>query len=393
MFEEELLRALVCGSDDALDLFVDDVRRLFRIDVVLFEVAPEEDGVVARIGDGPEFVAHAPLRDHLARHLRDLLDVVGSARRDILDDDLFGDPAAQRHADEVVKLLNSVAVVVRFGTGERVACRHAAGDDGNFLHVVVLFTQFRQNGMTRFVVSGGLLVGFRHHAALLLRAHDDFVNSFIKLEVADELLPCTGSKDGCLVEEVGKVGSREAARHAGDGTEVDVGSEGLVPRMDFEDLLAALDVGEVDVDLSVETAGTEKGVVEDVGTVGRRHDDDPFVGIKAVHLDEDLVEGLFPLVVTTAEARSTLTAHGIDLIDEDDAGLVAFCKVEEITHTRGTDTDVHLDEVGAAHREEGNARFACNGLCEQRFTRSGRADEENALGDLRPEVGELLGAL
>ena len=117
-----------------------------------------------------------------------------------------------------------------------------------------------------------------------------------------------------------------------------------------------------------------------------------FVGIEAVHLDEDLVEGLFPLVVATAEARSTLTPHGIDLIDENDAGLVTFCEIEEVADTGGTDTDVHLDEVGTAHREEGNARFACNSFREQRFTRSGRTDEENALRDLRPEVGKLLGA-
>ena len=189
---------------------------------------PRKHGVVARIGDGPELVAHAPLRDHLARHLRDLLNVVGGACRDVLDDDLFGDAAAERHTDEIVELLDGVAVVVRFGTGEGIAGRHAARDDGNFLHVVVLLTQFRQNGMARFVVGCCLLVGLRHHAALLLGAHDDFVNAFIKLEIADELLPGTGGEDGCLVEKVGKIGSREAARHAGDGTEVDVGSEGLV---------------------------------------------------------------------------------------------------------------------------------------------------------------------
>ena len=163
--------------------------------------------------------------------------------------------------------------------------------------------------------------------------------------------------------------------------------------MDFEDLLTALDVGKVDVDLPVKTAGTKQSTVEDVGTVGRRHDDDSLVGIEAVHLDEDLVEGLFTFVVSATEACSTLTAHGIDLIDEDDAGLIAFCNVEEVTDSRGTDTDVHLDEVRSAHRIERHTRLACNGLCEERFTRSGRADEQHALGDTGTEIGELLGAL
>jgi hypothetical protein len=45
----------------------------------------------------------------------------------------------------------------------------------------------------------------------------------------------------------------------------------------------------------------------------------PVVGFEAVHLDQELVEGLLALVVAAAEARAAMTAHGIDLVDEDDA--------------------------------------------------------------------------
>src|SRR3712207_7270607 len=45
-------------------------------------------------------------------------------------------------------------------------------------------------------------------------------------------------------------------------------------------------------DLAVETAGAEQGRIEHVRTVGRRDDDDAFVRLEAVHLDEQLVQRL-----------------------------------------------------------------------------------------------------
>ena len=44
--------------------------------------------------------------------------------------------------------------------------------------------------------------------------------------------------------------------------------------MNLEDFLSALDVGNVDVDLSVESARTHKCGVKDIRAVGCRHNDD-----------------------------------------------------------------------------------------------------------------------
>ena len=163
--------------------------------------------------------------------------------------------------------------------------------------------------------------------------------------------------------------------------------------MNFEDRLSPLDVGKIDVDLPVKPSGTKQSTVEDIRTVGRRHDDNALVGLKAIHLDKDLVQGLFTLIMSATEPGPSLTADGVDLIDENNARLVAFCHIKQVTHTRSTDTDVHFHEIGTADREERDTRFPGNRLGKQRFTRSGRADQQDPLGDLGPEVGELLGTL
>ena len=160
--------------------------------------------------------------------------------------------------------------------------------------------------------------------------------------------------------------------------------------MDLEDGGAPGHVGGLDADLPVEAARAQEGRVQDVGAVGGGDEDDVGVGIEAVHLDEELVEGLLALVVPATGAGAAVAADGVDLVDEDDGGGVLLGLVEQVAHTRGTHADEHLDELGGGHGEEGHASLAGDGLGQEGLTGSGRAVEEDALGDLGADGAELL---
>ena len=92
----------------------------------------------------------------------------------------------------------------------------------------------------------------------------------------------------------------------------------LAARVDLEDLVAAVEVGGVDLDLAVEAARAQQRRVEHVGPVGRGDQDDAAADVEAVHLDEQLVEGLLALVVAAAHAGAAVATDGVDLVDEDD---------------------------------------------------------------------------
>ena len=163
--------------------------------------------------------------------------------------------------------------------------------------------------------------------------------------------------------------------------------------MHLEDLLAALDVGQAHIDAPVKAAGTQKRVIENVGTVRGRHDDDAGVVSEAVHLHEELVERLLALVVAAAETAAALTADRIDLIDEDDRGGHLFGLLEQVAHTAGADADIELHEVGAGDAQKLDARLARNGLGHEGFAGARRADEQHALGDARAHLGIVARAL
>ena len=106
------------------------------------------------------------------------------------------------------------------------------------------------------------------------------------------------------------------------------------------------------VDGAVEAARAQERRVEDVGPVGRRHDDDPLVRVEAVHLDEDLVERLLALVVAAAEARAAPAPDRVDLVEEDDARRVLLRLLEEVADARGAHADEHLHEVASREIEK-----------------------------------------
>ena len=76
--------------------------------------------------------------------------------------------------------------------------------------------------------------------------------------------------------------------------------------MDLQDLFAALEVGQFHRNTAVKAAGTGQSRVKGIRTVGGREDDDAAVALEAVHLGEQLVQGLLALVIAAQLAAVAL---------------------------------------------------------------------------------------
>ena len=165
--------------------------------------------------------------------------------------------------------------------------------------------------------------------------------------------------------------------------------------MDLEDGLAPLHVGLVHHHLAVEASRAEKGRVEHLGAIGGGHDDHALGGVEAVHLREELIEGLLALVVAAREARGARPAlpNGVELVDEDDAGRLLLGLLEQVAHPGGAHPHEHLHELGAGEEEEGHVGFPGHRAGEQGLARARRAHEEHALGDAAAQALVLLGVL
>ena len=213
--------------------------------------------------------------------------------------------------------------------------------------------------------------------------------AFSKSIISTTFLSWRAASSAASLTRLARSAPGEAGRAAGEDLEVDLGRERDPPRVHLEDLLAALHVGPRHHHLAVEAAGPQQRGVQHVGPVGGRDEDDALVGLEAVHLDQELVQGLLALVVPAAQARAPVPADRVDLVHEDDAGRVLLALLEEVAHARGAHAHEHLDEVRAGDREERHVGLARDGLGQQGLAGAGRAHQEHALGDLAPELLEL----
>ena len=160
--------------------------------------------------------------------------------------------------------------------------------------------------------------------------------------------------------------------------------------MDAENAFAPLHVRPVDDDAAIETARAQQRRVEHVWTVGGRHENDAFIRLEAVHLDEKLVQRLFALVMSAAEPRAAVAADGVDFVNEHDARCVLLALFEQVAHAGGAHADEHLHEVGAADGEERHVRLAGDGARQQRLAGARGAHQQDALRNPAAELLELL---
>ena len=159
--------------------------------------------------------------------------------------------------------------------------------------------------------------------------------------------------------------------------------------MDLQNILAALQIRQLHRHAAVEAARTGQRGVQRFGAVGGRQNDDAVVALKAVHLGEQLVQGLLPLVIA-ADLAVPLLADGVDLVDEHDAGGLVIGLLEQVPHLGGTPAHEHLHELAAGNGEEGHVGLAGYRLGQQGLAGARRAYQQGAFGQLGADLAVLL---
>src|SRR6266704_403292 len=160
-------------------------------------------------------------------------------------------------------------------------------------------------------------------------------------------------------------------------------------RVNLENGQATIPVGTLDHHAAVEATWAQERLIQPIGPVGGSDDDHSLARIKAIHLNEQLVQSLLTLVVAV-DAGPTLATDGIDFINKDDARGRFLGLIEQVTHATGTDPDQHFDELRTTYCEEWHARLACNGTCQERLAGSRRAHQQHSTRNLATQALELL---
>jgi hypothetical protein len=194
----------------------------------------------------------------------------------------------------------------------------AAREDRYLGHRVGVLGQDRDERVAGLVDRDGMLLFGQQRVRRIASADEQPVARGVEVGCGDDGAAGSHRVDRRLVHQVGQVGAGEPRRAPRHRIEIDVRTELFGLRVDSEDGGALFLVGEGDLDGPVEAPGSQQRRVEDLGSVGRGHDDHGGAGLEAVHVREQLVERLLSLVVGAEPTRAASSSDGVDLVDEDD---------------------------------------------------------------------------
>src|SRR5210317_911231 len=244
--------------------------------------------------------------------------------------------------------------------------------------------------MTRLMVGGDFLFFIGNNHGAPLSSHHDLVLGLLEVSTGHFILVGTCRKQSSLVNQIFQVSTGKPRRSLGDYLKFDITTQRHFAGMDLEDFQAATNVGPRHDHLAIETAWTKQSGVKHVGPVRRGNQENALIGLKTVHFNQQLVEGLLALVMATTHTGATMTTDGIYFVDKDNARSILLALDEQVPDTAGTDTDKHLNKVGTRNRKEGHSRLAGNRPAEKSFTRTRGAYQQHAFRDPPTKPGKLF---
>lgn len=221
--------------------------------------------------------------------------------------------------------------------------RGSRGEDGDLGDRVGVLAQGRDESVSGFVDGHGVAFLGKQGVGALPPPEQHAVTRGGQVVSVDDRAVGADGVDGGLVDQVGEVCAGKAGGGPGHDVPVHVGGQGLAACVDREDGGPFGLVGQRHRDMPVEAAGTQKRRVEGLGPVGRGEHDNAAALVETVHLRQELVEGLFALVVA-AQPDAAAAADSVNLIDEDDRRRPPAGLAEKVTYPGGTHADEHLDE-------------------------------------------------
>mmetsp|Transcript_83446 Transcript_83446/g.202367 ORF Transcript_83446/g.202367 Transcript_83446/m.202367 type:complete len:211 (+) Transcript_83446:433-1065(+) len=160
--------------------------------------------------------------------------------------------------------------------------------------------------------------------------------------------------------------------------------------MDLEDVGSSFQVRNAKLNLPVQSARPQQCRVQSVWAVCCHQHLHIAPGIEAVKLIDNLQHRTLHLAVTICLIASSRAADGVDLINEEDAGLLRPRQLEELSHHAGSLTDIALHQLGADDADE--ARVGAVGDCagSQRLSSAGGAVQQHSLRRVDAQGHEAL---
>ena len=333
-------------------------------------------------GDHTEIIAHAVAGDHGPGHPGGPFNIIGSAGGNRAELYLLRRAAAAEGGDLIfhLGLAHQVMIALFLDLHGITQSAGGTGNDRDLLYRSRMGLHGCHQGMADLMVGHDQLFLVGQDGVLLLITGNDHLDAFLQIRLGGEFPAVPDGPQGRFIDDIGQLRAGSAGCHSGDLVEIHILRHLDLAGVDPEDILTAFQVGQLNGHAPVESSRPGQGRIQGFRPVGGCQDHNAQILFKAVHLRQQLVQGLLSFIIAAEIAGVTLFADGVDLINKYDTGRFLLGLAEEVPYLGGTHTDEHLNEFRAGHGEERHIGFTGHGLGQHGLAGSGRAHQQNALG-------------
>ncbi len=212
------------------------------------------------VGEIVQFIAHTKIGDHGISLLGYPFQVVERTGRHFSDKQFFGGPATQSGTHFIQHLFPGGQLPFFWQVPGRTQGL-TPRDNGHFDERMGKFEQPAQCGMTGFVYGNGTAFLGGGYFVLFFQAAYNTVHSVEKILFLHMGFVFAGSDQGRFVTDVGDVGTRKAGRLSCHKFRINAVVCFYGTQVYIKDLAALVNVGQFNIDLAIETAGSEQGLV------------------------------------------------------------------------------------------------------------------------------------
>mmetsp|Transcript_60436 Transcript_60436/g.143179 ORF Transcript_60436/g.143179 Transcript_60436/m.143179 type:complete len:477 (-) Transcript_60436:8-1438(-) len=221
-------------------------------------------------------------------------------------------------------------------------------------------------------------------------ALDDLVDRFEHVLLGDGLAARADRVHARLRADGAQVGAGAVGAQPRQQLEPDVAVAVDVARVDLEDLGAPLQIRHAKLHTPVHAARAKQRRVEGIRPVGRHQHLDVAAGVEAVELVHDLEHRALHLVVPPLPVVVPRPADSVNLVEEDDAGLLGPSHLEQLAHHPRSLPHILLHQLTANDADEAGIRAVGHRARRERLARPRRPEQQDTLRGVDAEGHELL---
>ena len=347
MLLQNVLTGSICIQNHLADFSVNLGCQIFRNGITaLHHFTSQEDFLLtAAVIDRTNHITHTILGNHALGNRGGTFNIIGSAGGNVIHCQLFRYTTAEQYNQIIQHFLLGGIEFFFLRQAHGKAAGTSAGYNGYRMHRILCRQTAGCNGMTCLMIRSQLLLTFTHDTALLFRTHDNLEEGILNILHADQTLVAACCQQSCFIQQVLQICTGKACGGFCNGIKPDIRVKLLTAGMYTQDCFTALHIRFAYIDLTVKASRTQQCRIQNILTVGCCNDNDAFICTKAIHLNQQLVQRLFPFIMSAAKACTSVASHCVNFVDEYNRRGIFLCLIEQVTDTGCTHAYIQLYKV------------------------------------------------